>query len=164
MKKCDRNLQNSELIGSHSSVIHRLAVFQNKLISSSEAGRIKVRFSPFLTETKVWDLDSKERTLRIRPHGSVGAICDFAIEGHFIYFGCNTQNASPIYVFQFFACDLKKFDLETGDEVSRSTHKRSHIRTVEFIQLGTVRYLVVGSGSHGLEVGLPFLLPVSHSA
>lgn len=144
-------------------MIHHLAVFQDKLISSSEAGRIKVRFHPFLTELKVWDLNSKERKLRIRPGSGIGPICDFVIDNHFIYFGCNTQNASPIYVNLLLTDNSKKFDLETGNEVDRSTEKRSHIRSIELIQLPNVQYLVVGSGSHGSEVDFLQLCLPSHS-
>lgn len=38
--------------------------------------------------------------------------------------------------------------------MERSTHKRSHIRSIELIQLDSTRYFVVGSSSHGSEVCL----------
>ena len=44
--------------------------------------------------------------------------------------------------------------------MERSTHKRSHIRSIELIQLDSTRYFVVGSSSHGSEVCLFFLFSV----
>ena len=49
--------------------------------------------------------------------------------------------------------------------MERSSHKRSHIRSIALIHIDTTRYLVVGSRSHGSEVcfiSLRYELVVRH--